>query len=186
MWVVAQRTTAKNIEAAEKARKALELRKAGLSYERIAQEVGWKSKSTAYHQIGKAIDAITAEPAKRLRRLELERLDAVHLALWQKAKRGDVLAIDRVIKIMERRAKLLGLDAPTQTQVEHSGGVSTTDMTPKQMAERARELLRAEFGTDAERATGGLPPPSGHLGDAEPADDAGPDPVGPAEGASNK
>lgn len=168
------KTHQRNIEAREKARQALELRKAGLSYEAIAARVGWSAKSTAYHAIGKALDAITREPAKRVRSLELERLDALLLALWQKARGGDAGAIDRILKIMERRAKLLGLDAPQRVEqtLEHSGHVTNDSLSPKQIAERARELLRREFGVDAERAAGGLPEPTGNLGDAEPPDTA--------------
>jgi len=44
--------------------------------------------------------------------LELERLDVMLLALWRRVQNGDERAIDRALKIEERRAKLLGLDAP--------------------------------------------------------------------------
>jgi hypothetical protein len=46
--------------------------------------------------------------------LELERLDDLLKGLWQEAvrKSPDHAAVDRVLKILERRAKLLGLDRP--------------------------------------------------------------------------
>lgn len=37
------------------------------------------------------------------------------------AAKGDLQAIDRVLKIGERRAKLLGLDAPTRTALQGGG-----------------------------------------------------------------
>ena len=34
--------------------------------------------------------------------------------LMERAKEGSQTAVDRILRIMERRAKLLGLDAPTK------------------------------------------------------------------------
>jgi hypothetical protein len=41
--------------------------------------------------------------------MELERLEALQLVAWRRAKDGDLAAIDRLLKIMEQRAKYLGL-----------------------------------------------------------------------------
>jgi hypothetical protein len=41
--------------------------------------------------------------------VELARLDALLSGLWPKARRGDVQAVDRVLKIDERRAELRAL-----------------------------------------------------------------------------
>ena len=40
------------------------------------------------------------------------------LGVWKQAKDGHLGAIDRVLKIQERRAKLLGLDAPSKVSIE--------------------------------------------------------------------
>lgn len=45
---------------------------------------------------------------------ELRRLDAMLVPMMLKAVKGDMQAIDRVIRIGESRRKLLGLDAPTK------------------------------------------------------------------------
>lgn len=41
--------------------------------------------------------------------LELTRLDRLQMALWSDAINGSVQAVDKVLCIMEQRAKLLGL-----------------------------------------------------------------------------
>ena len=41
--------------------------------------------------------------------------------LWPRARKGEAAAVDRVLKIGERRAKLLGLDAPTRTALQGGG-----------------------------------------------------------------
>ena len=52
-----------------------------------------------------------------MRTLELERLDKLWFAMYRQATQGNQGAVDRCIRIMERRAKLLGLDAPTKTEL---------------------------------------------------------------------
>lgn len=47
-----------------------------------------------------------------MRELDLRRLDSLLLTYWPLAKGGDTDALDRVLKILQRRAKLLGLDLP--------------------------------------------------------------------------
>ena len=114
--------TPDTITIAEKQRQALELRKAGATYDQIAQTLGYTNRGNAYHLVHDALAMITREQAEDVLTLELERLDGMLLALWPKAKRGDHYAVDRVLKLMERRARYIGLDAPVSTQV-------TGDMT---------------------------------------------------------
>jgi len=102
------------VGVAEKRRRALELRKAGADYEAIARQVGYASGSGAFKAIQAALKDVVREPAEEVRTIELERLDRIMLGLWKQATSGDARAVDRVLKIMERRAKLLGLDAPVK------------------------------------------------------------------------
>lgn len=62
------------------------------------------------------------ENANELRALQDERLNRLLAGLWNSAATGDVAAVDRVLKIMERQARLHGLDAPTKTEVTGEGG----------------------------------------------------------------
>ena len=57
------------------------------------------------------------EPATQLRDMEVARLDRLLAAHWGKATKGDVNATRMVLTIMDRRAKLLGLDAPQKLDV---------------------------------------------------------------------
>lgn len=100
-------------------RKALELRKAGATHDQIAEQLGVANRSVAWKLVRSAIVEIVREPAEEVLQIELARLDAMLLGCWTKAKSGDPHAIDRALRIMDRRAKYLGLDAPTRT--EHGG-----------------------------------------------------------------
>lgn len=49
--------------------------------------------------------------------VEIERLERLHFAIWNKALKGDLRAIDRLVKLMDRRSKLLGLDAASKSEI---------------------------------------------------------------------
>jgi len=94
----------------------LALRRAGMPYDRIGEAIGI-SKQAAHKAVTKALREITsksAETAAEIRELELMRLDAMLTGLWPQASRGNLGAIDRALRIAERRAKITGIDAPTK------------------------------------------------------------------------
>jgi hypothetical protein len=103
--------------------KALDLRRAGHSYAQISGRLGI-SKSSAHQLVQAGLEdsrrQISAS-ADELRSEELARLDGMLAKVYPKAARGDVQAVDRVLKIAERRARLLGLDAPTRTALQGGG-----------------------------------------------------------------
>jgi hypothetical protein len=99
--------------AASRRVQVLELRKAGASMRAIARQLHI-SVSTAHKDLWLALDELAAaqrEKAEPLRQLELERLDRYLLALEPTISRGEPRAILAAVRIMERRARLLGLDA---------------------------------------------------------------------------
>jgi len=114
------------IKALEKQAQALKLRLAGVSYDDIARTVGYKGPSGAYQAVKSAMKKTLQEPAGELRTLEITRLDEALRAIWPQVKKGNLLAIDRYLKISERRAKILGIDS--KTQVEISGEVKVADI----------------------------------------------------------
>ena len=107
-------TRPENIESTMRHIKALELRKAGLSFDRIAQELGYASAGAAHNAVRICLERSVQEPAKEVRQMEVARLDDMLLSIWPEVRKGHLGAQDRALKIMERRAKLLGLDAPTK------------------------------------------------------------------------
>jgi hypothetical protein len=90
------------------------LRIAGATFAQIGAELGITSQA-AQKAVRAGLKEHTREAAETLLPLEMERLDRLLLAWWQDAVTGSVAAAQLVLKIMERRAKLLGLDAPTKT-----------------------------------------------------------------------
>lgn len=94
--------------ALERRAKALELHLAGATYDAIATAVGYSGRSGAHKAVQEALGALGDAPeATEARATELARLDAMLVGLWPKARRGDVAAVDRVLRIGERRSVLL-------------------------------------------------------------------------------
>jgi hypothetical protein len=87
------------------------------------------SECTAYHDVQDELgrlDAIGKEKAERPRDLEIRRLDALTVALAPGIQSGDVRAILAAVRVMERRAKLLGLDGPQQFAGPAGGPIPIT------------------------------------------------------------
>jgi hypothetical protein len=101
------------VNGAYRKAEALRLRAQGHTFREIAELVGYGNPGTAHEAVMGALAELTREPAEELRKLELLRLDALQQAVWSDAMKGHLGALDRVLKIMERRAKLAGLDEPS-------------------------------------------------------------------------
>ncbi len=115
-------TSPRRLRALERQRRALELRRSGRTLEDIARTLGYRQRAGAYKAIASALQRTLREPAEALRNLEMERLDRLQVALWPRAVQGDVKAVDAILRIMERRARLLGLDMPQRREVASPGG----------------------------------------------------------------
>lgn len=99
---------------------ALELRRAGATYAQIAQTLGYANPSSAQKAVESALKEALVEPAEGVLQLELARLDAMLSTLWPKMREGDYGAVDRILRIMDRRARFLGLDAPEKHEIAAS------------------------------------------------------------------
>ncbi|MFD3827703.1 hypothetical protein [Streptomyces sp. NPDC058621] len=128
------------VDAAEKRALAARLRAKGWSYQRIAEEVGYESKGSAWNAVQQVLKETVQEAGDELRTLEAERLDRMSEAAWAVLERQHVVvsngrvvdldgtplpddapvlqAIDRLLRISESRRKLVGLDAPSKVSVE--------------------------------------------------------------------
>ena len=101
-----------------KERETLILRQQGFTFDEIAQRLGYKGESGAREAFRRALTRTLQEPASEVRELEISRLDRLMTVAWDLAMSGNLNAIDRVLKIQERRARYLGLDAPISRQAE--------------------------------------------------------------------
>ncbi len=110
--------------AAVKRAKVVEAVADGATYDQAAMQAGYATRSGAYKAFWKAIDGRQADAVEQHRALELQRLDALQVGLWDRAEAGDVKAVNAVLRIIEQRSRLLGLD---RAQVESAGPGSVVD-----------------------------------------------------------
>ncbi len=171
-------------DTAERDAEAATLRSRGLTYQQIADQLGFAHRSAARKAVQRVLQDTVTEPADELRKLELDRLDTMwrtamdvlardHLAhslgrvvthqvpvldsdghevidpetgepMTRREEVHDdgpkLAAIDRLLKIQDRRAKLLGLDAPTKSRVE----VITQDQIEAEIERLSREIAEQE------------------------------------------
>lgn len=124
------RNSAKAIIIQQRRKDAFELKIQGFSYREIAivledkykdklpkgydSRTVWKDIDEEFKKIQVGVQA----EARIARMIELERLDKMFLVVYDQALGGSLKATDRALKIMERRAKLLGLDQPNKITVK--------------------------------------------------------------------
>lgn len=123
-----QKTSAAGIAQAERVAKALNLRRQGYSFGEIAKELGWRTRQAAFEAVSRALADTVSEPAEDVRKLELMRLDRLEQLLWPRAEAGDPKAVTGLLKVQERRAKLLGLDAPTKLANADGSNIGPTEI----------------------------------------------------------
>lgn len=102
-------TSGKTLARWRKAR-CVELALAGYSYDEIAEEVGYANRGTAWRAVQDSLASTTVTLASEYRDMEMARLDALQAAHWPEAVSGSVRSADFVLRVIDRRMKLLGLD----------------------------------------------------------------------------
>lgn len=99
-------------------REVLKLRHKGLSYRQISEELRLSGPGQASKIFHRAIARYTSDIGPEVRQLEEMRLDELQQAIWDMALAGDLKAVETVLRIMERRAKLCGLDHTDKMQAQ--------------------------------------------------------------------
>ena len=109
----------RTVAARVRGQQAIKLRQAGATLEDIARQLGFKGAAGAYKSVMRELGATAqdhGEGTEAVRQLELQRLDQMQFPLWPQVLAGDIAATTTALRIQERRASLLGLDAPKQIE----------------------------------------------------------------------
>lgn len=149
---------ARTLDSAQRDAEACEMRSRNHTYQEIADALGYGDRANAYRAVQQALAAVPVEAVEELRRLHMGRLDYLatqalavlereHLTISQGGKivtdadgrpildDGPTLAaLDRLLRIQERQAKLMGLDAPSRHEV------MTLDSLDARIAELTAQL----------------------------------------------
>jgi len=109
----------RDVNAAQRAATALKLRAHKARYEDIATACGYGSAGAAHKAIMRELQRVIVANASELRKEEADSLDRLEYECWKRLEdaeyaTGMLFAVDRILAIKERRAKLLGLDTPIE------------------------------------------------------------------------
>lgn len=158
---------AKQAETAGRRAKLIRLRRSGIRFDDpLILALGYSSSGAARKDLIRALEQNRDEEAAEVsvyRQQENERLDSLLEAVWGKAttpspildregievaREIDLKAVDTVLKLMDRRAKLNGLDMPVKAELSGPGG-GAMQVGPVGIAE-LRNLIRTAGDPDAE------------------------------------
>lgn len=118
--MIGRPTVERKIGLNNRTTQALEMRLAGVDHRTIAHELGYSSAHAVAVDIANALDESLKRKdraAEHLREREVLTLDRLQAAIWNKAVNGDLACMDRVLRIVDRRCKLQGTDAPQKVEV---------------------------------------------------------------------
>ena len=138
---MARLTSQQKIEREDRRDRVMQLARAGAGRSAIAGEIG-VSEATVSRDIKARLGAKAAacRDTELLRAAEVDRLTTLQL-LWWKSAQSNLGALDRVLAIIDKRVRLLGLEAPKE--VKHSGQVSAEI---KRQSRFERELVDLSIG----------------------------------------
>jgi hypothetical protein len=149
----------RTVESAKRDAEAARLRSLGLSFRQIAEQLKFSDASCAHRAYRRGLAAVPVEAGQELRATSLARLDIATQKVFEVLLRRHMLAqngrvavdpatrqplvddgpllaaVDRLVKLEERRSKLLGLDSPAKV-----------DMTVSDEMDRRIAALMAEMG----------------------------------------
>lgn len=120
------KTSPRRLEAALRSKQALELRMAGVNFDQIANKLGYSNRSGAYQAVMAALRRLPAPEVEEYRKLNIERLNKARMANWPNVTGGEHKAIEIEIKIQQREAAYLGLDAPQKVALGGADGGPVT------------------------------------------------------------
>jgi hypothetical protein len=111
-------SAAERLRAADRRRRVLQWRLMGVPFEQIGRQLDPPCSAQRAHQLyTAALRDITREPAEAVVKADLERLDLLWRTALSHALAGSARWADVALRCLERRARMLGLDAPTKAEV---------------------------------------------------------------------
>lgn len=127
------------LATAKRRAQAVELKLAGLTFQQIADQLGYSGRASACKDIDRAYEIMVVERNHNLDILKEEQLAILarmRRAVWPAAVQGDTKAVDIVLKIVDRTTKLLGLDPSLHVTLE----THTVDALDRQIRELTQQI----------------------------------------------
>lgn len=155
MSKIVNKRKVKSARVVDNTEKALAMRLEGHSLVQIGARLNLTAARISYMLTDKlaAMREHSDEMAKDIRTIELSRLDALFLAHWPLRK--NVKSAQVLLNIMERRHKMLGLDAPTKTDLNVRtnaptmlSGLDLSKLNDEELAQLENIIVKAGPASD--------------------------------------
>lgn len=106
------KTSAEKIIFRQNVKKAIQFRIEGYTYDEILESLpdAWKSVQACHAAVSAALDRAMLDVALEYKLLNLKRLEKCFASVLKKAENGNLLAVDRVIRLSKREGEILGFD----------------------------------------------------------------------------
>ena len=139
-------------DTADKYRRVVNLRKAGLTFDQIASEVGYASRAGAKEAYDAALKWWGREEVDQLRLIEGERLDELWRRTYTRLINADpddartfIGLTQTAVRISSARSALYGLEAPKQVELTgENGGAIQVDIAHV-LVERIKEIADVDL-----------------------------------------
>jgi hypothetical protein len=138
--------------------RAFQLRCEGWTFEAIARKLeistsaAWKAYGRELASVREMVDPCDVREHVTVSLHRLDRALTVASAILEDAGQPSDLrlrAVDRVVRIEERRARLLGLDAPRRAQLRLGTVESPAELTPEQIEQELKAFAMPAANTVA-------------------------------------
>lgn len=105
----------RDANAAQRAAMAVKLRSMKMTYDEVAKQCGYANASSCRKAILRELERTVVENVEELRKEELESLERLEFECWKifydkEKDKARLFAVDRILTIKDRRAKLMCLD----------------------------------------------------------------------------
>ena len=139
---MAQQRLTKAAQREERRDRVMSLVLSGLSIRGIVHQTGI-SHGTVQRDIHARLKAAAAEcpHTDQYRQIHQQRINQLFMSWWNRAQ-DDLAALDRVLRLLDREAKLLGLDAPAKQQITGPDG-GLVQIAKPDLSELSTEDLEA-------------------------------------------
>lgn len=88
---------------------ALKLVSEGMTYQQVADHLGYRSRGTVHRLVRTAIQALDESAVQDYRQQAAERLERLLSAVWALALAGDLRAARTALRIVDAECRLMGL-----------------------------------------------------------------------------
>jgi hypothetical protein len=133
---------------AERAELLHQMRQRGYGWAEITEHLGYANveaaRLTYRSMVQRAAQELSMATKKEMLAAEVNRLDQLMAIAWVNAEAGDLKGVDTCVRIIQVRAKLLGLDEIENVRLGNTVIITDQDMV-KQL-EEAKAMLEEHHG----------------------------------------